>query len=71
VSRIDELIAELAPQGVPHKTVSEVAVYVRGVTYSKDDEQPDGPVRVLRSNNITLSSNTLNFDDVRTKLMTS
>ena len=66
MSRIDRLIAELAPHGVPYKTVSDVAGYVRGVTYSKDDEQPDGPIRVLRSNNITLSSNTLNFDDVRT-----
>ncbi len=66
MSRIDDLIAEFAPEGVPYKTVAEIAVYVRGVTYSKDDEHPDGPVRVLRSNNITLSSNTLNFDDVKT-----
>jgi type I restriction enzyme, S subunit len=65
VSRINELITKLCPNGVEYKAVSDVADYVRGVTYSKHEEQADGPIHVLRSNNITLSSNTLNFDDVK------
>ena len=41
--------------------------YVRGLTYSKADEidSPSGGIAVLRSNNIDLGSNRLNFDDVR------
>jgi len=60
-----KLIAKLCPRGVEFKELGEVASYTRGVTYSKNDERPDGPIRVLRSNNITLSSNTINFDDVK------
>lgn len=65
MSRIDELIAEHCPEGVEFKAIGELASYTRGVTYSKNDERPDGSIRVLRSNNITLSSNTINFDDGR------
>ena len=35
MSRIDELIALTCPGGVPHMTVADVAIYIRGVTYSK------------------------------------
>ncbi|WP_347888378.1 restriction endonuclease subunit S [Nitrosomonas europaea] len=66
MSRIDELIAEVCPNGVEFKAIGDIASYTRGVTYSKNDERPDGAIHVLRSNNITLSSNTLNFDDVKT-----
>jgi type I restriction enzyme S subunit len=66
VSRIEGLIQQLCPDGTPYKTVADAATYVRGVTYSKHHEQVNGPIQVLRSNNITLSSNTLNFDDVKT-----
>ena len=65
MSRVDELIEQLCSDGVNFKNVSDVAKYVRGVTYSKQDEQAGGPIAVLRSNNITLSSNTINFEDVR------
>jgi type I restriction enzyme S subunit len=63
--RIEELVRERCPSGVAFKAIADVARYVRGITYSKNDEQSDGPVCVLRSNNITLTSNTLNFDDVK------
>ena len=66
MSRIDELIAEHCPNGVSYATVADVASYVRGVTYPKTSEETDGPIRILRSNNISLQSNTLNFNDVRT-----
>lgn len=66
MSSLERLVTELAPDGVQHKYLADLVDYVRGVTYSKQDEQSDGPIRVLRSNNITLSSNTLNFDDVKT-----
>lgn len=65
MSRIDDLIAKHCPVGVRTQPLSQLASYVRGVTYGKNDEQEDGPLRVLRSNNITLASNTLNFDDVK------
>lgn len=59
------MITKFCPDGVEFQAVTDVADYVRGVTYSKAQEQADGPIHVLRSNNITLSSNTLNFDDVK------
>ncbi len=66
MSHINELIAKLCPEGVEFKTVGEIASYTRGLTYSKNDERPNGEIRVLRSNNITLSSNTINYADVKT-----
>jgi type I restriction enzyme, S subunit len=66
MSRMGELIPDLGSEEVEFKTVEEVASYVRGVTYTKHQEQADGPIRVLRSNNISLATNTINFDDVRT-----
>jgi type I restriction enzyme S subunit len=65
MSRIDELIAEHCPEGVPFISVTAVSDYIRGVTYNKNNEQSDGPVQVLRANNVTLASNTLNFKDVK------
>ncbi len=65
MSKIDELIAELCPDGVEYLNLTELADYVRGVTYRKEDEKANGPIAVLRANNITLSSNTLNFDNIK------
>ncbi|UXN33352.1 restriction endonuclease subunit S [Glutamicibacter sp. M10] len=65
MSRIDELIATHCPNGVPYMGVTEVADYIRGITYNKGDEELNGPRRVLRANNITLSSNTLNLDNLK------
>ncbi len=65
-SKIEKLISELCPNGVEFKDFSDIAEYVRGVTYGKNDEiQTDDGWRILRSNNINLSSNTLNFNDVK------
>jgi type I restriction enzyme S subunit len=51
---------------VEWKKLGEVAEYVRGVTYSKDDEVNDSDgYKILRANNITLSTHTLNFEDVK------
>ena len=49
------------------KTLGEVATYVRGLTYNKTNEsdEKEGGYKVLRANNINLSSNTLNFDNVK------
>ena len=47
---------------------SDVASYIRGVTYNKHDElheQSDSAIKVLRANNITLESNSLNLDEVK------
>ncbi|WP_125107138.1 restriction endonuclease subunit S [Gulosibacter massiliensis] len=65
MSRIDELIRELAPTGVAYVGITEVTDYIRGITYNKNDEAADGEVSVLRANNITLASNTLNLTDVK------
>ena len=65
MSKINELIEEFCPEGVAYIPLPDVADIVRGLTYSKTDEDPEGPVRVLRSNNINQSSNILNLVDVK------
>lgn len=65
MSRVDELIRELCPEGVHRVALGEVAKYVRGLTYRKSDEVSEGGVPVLRANNITLGSNRLNQDDLK------
>ena len=65
MSRIGDLIQELCPIGVPYRKITDLADYIRGITYSKHDEQSDGPIVVLRANNITLASNTLNDADLK------
>jgi len=66
MSKIDELIAQYCPNGVEYKKLGEVCEYVRGITYSKKDEsQSLSGIKVLRANNISLKTNTLNFNDVK------
>ncbi len=43
----------------------DICSAVRGVTYASDDETKVG-IKILRANNITLATNEINFDDVRT-----
>ena len=52
---------------VEWKKLGEVASYYRGVTYNKKQEvsSDSGGTKILRANNITLDSNSLNFDDVK------
>ena len=51
---------------VEWKPLKEIAEYIRGVTYNKTNESPNNiGYKILRANNITLSSNTLNFDDIK------
>ena len=59
-------ILQLCPQGVDRFTLPEVALVSRGLTYKKSDEDPEGPIRVLRSNNIDAASNRLILDDSKT-----
>lgn len=66
INAIEKLIDELCPEGVEFKELGKVANYIRGVTYSKKDEtQSSKGWKILRSNNISLSTNTLNYDDVK------
>lgn len=65
MSKIDDLIAEFCPGGAKFFSILDVGEYVRGITYSKNDEDAAGGISVLRANNITLASNTLNFIDVK------
>ena len=68
MSRLSDMIKELCPDGVEYRWFEDCCEYVRGITYNKSNEarSDSEPVwRVLRANNITLSSNTLNFDDVK------
>jgi type I restriction enzyme S subunit len=60
------LLAELCPEGVQYESVTNVAKYVRGLTYAKDKESASGRIKVLRSNNINQSQNVLNLTDVKT-----
>lgn len=52
---------------VEWKKLGEVASYYRGVTYNKKQEVPfnSGGTKILRANNITLETNSLNFEDVK------
>ena len=68
MSRLDELIQELCPDGVEYRLFYDVCSYTRGITYSKTDEDNTGSstgIPVLRANNITLESNTINLDDIK------
>ncbi len=67
MSKLSEMIARLCPNGVEYKRFSEVCLYIRGVTYGKSQEIRSGEDgwKVLRANNITLSTNSLNYDDVK------
>ena len=48
------------------KTLGEVCDYIRGITYNKTAETTDScGWKVLRANNITLETRTLNFDEVK------
>lgn len=52
---------------VEWKRLEKVADYIRGVTYNKSNEVSNNEgYKILRANNITLSSNTINFDDIKT-----
>lgn len=65
MSEIERLLAELCPDGVEVRPLSQVMTYVRGVTYRKSDEQADGPIHVLRANNIRRESRSLDLTDVK------
>lgn len=66
MNKIEKLIEELCPEGVPTVRLGDHASYVRGLTYSKSDELNGGPIRVLRSNNIDFEGSVLNFESVKT-----
>ena len=68
MSRLEELIEKLCPDGVEYKYFEDICSYVRGVTYNKSKEAQNEDIdvwKVLRANNITLETNTLNFNDVK------
>ncbi|MBY0346215.1 MAG: restriction endonuclease subunit S, partial [Neisseriaceae bacterium] len=63
---MNNILQMLENCAVEWKTLGEVAEYVRGLVYNKSSESSNGQgYKVLRANNITLSSNLLNFDDVK------
>ena len=69
MNKVEKLIAELCPNGMEFRYLGEVGTYTRGISYKKTDELSDrsshDSIKVLRSNNITLINNTLNFDGVK------
>lgn len=68
MNKVDKLIRELCPDGVNFVKFQDVCQYIRGITYNKSQETKTNDAlswKVFRANNITLSSNTLNFDDVK------
>jgi Restriction endonuclease S subunits len=63
MSKIDELLRGV---DVEWRPLGEVAEYVRGLTYNKSNESDDNSgFKVLRANNITLSTNAINFDEIK------
>ncbi len=68
MSKLDELIQQLCPDGVEYVKFEELCLYIRGITYNKNQEAKSDDYaawQVLRANNITLSSNTLNYQDMK------
>lgn len=68
MKNLEELIQELCPDGVEFVKFKDCCDYIRGITYNKSKEEniSDAPAwNVLRANNITLSNNQLNFNDVK------
>lgn len=68
MTQLEELVQRQCPNGVRYASFPEVCTYIRGITYNKSQEVADSVAsahRVLRANNITLTSNMLNFDDVK------
>ena len=66
MSRIENLVEQHAPDGVEYKPLSDLMTYTRGVTYAKMQETSslDG-YGLLRSNNIDLTSNSLDLTDLK------
>lgn len=58
MSRLEDLIAELCPNGVEYKTLGNCTDYIRGVVYNKSSEINNNAegYKVLRANNISLST---------------
>ena len=52
-------------QGWEIKKLGEVCSFERGLTYAKGDEVATSSKGVLRSNNIDLITNTLNYDEIK------
>lgn len=52
-------------QGWEIKILDDVCTFERGLTYAKGDEVNISSKGVLRSNNVDLSTNTLNFDEIK------
>ena len=68
MKNLETLIQELCPDGVEFVMFKDCCDYIRGITYnkSKEENNSDAPAwKVLRANNITLSNNQLNFNDVK------
>lgn len=57
--------AQSLPKGWEIKKLGDVVDFQRGLTYSKNDEEDYSENIVLRSNNVDLKTNKLNFEDLR------
>ena len=51
MSRLEELIAELCPNGVEYKTLGEVVTFLNGRAYKQPELLSEGKYKVLRVGN--------------------
>lgn len=69
MSKLSELIQQYCPDGCEYKSFKVADVqYIRGITYKKIDERQkhnENNIRVFRANNITLNTNSLNYNDLK------
>ncbi len=68
MTNLDQLLKDLCPEGVENYKFDDVCQFARGITYNKSQEaktSSENDIAVLRANNITLNSNTLNYDDIK------
>ena len=50
---------------IPQVQLGNVSTFIRGLTYSKNDEVQSGGIKVLRANNIDVNTGKVDFSDVK------
>lgn len=65
MTKLTQLIEHYCPDGVEYVRLGDVATYYRGLTYSKKNEVESGGLKVLRANNVSLDTQRIDWNDVK------
>lgn len=66
MTTLTQLVEHYCPNGVDYVKLGNVATYYRGLTYSKKNEIKSGGLKVLRANNVSLNTQRIDWNDVKT-----